>query len=221
MKLKEYLKEISIKKLFITILCSIIITTSLSFSIAFIESLPGTLVNEAWSTWNDKMPEELIEYGKNIEETINKKIQEEKNMYGSDYPSEGILFYMAMSKSSEDAIVETYKQSVLVGIILGTFVYIVWVQKAKKKNLLIESVICGGIMLVLVVLVNVIYELVFYVMMKNLGQDAYIYSLNEVYDIRNVAIVCVGIFAVVYVANYIYQRIMASRLNRELNKMRK
>ena len=82
MKLKEYLKEISIKKLFITILCSIIITTSLSFSIAFIESLPGTLVNEAWSTWNDKMPEELIEYGKNVEETINKKIQEEKNMYG-------------------------------------------------------------------------------------------------------------------------------------------
>ena len=48
----------------------------------------------------------------------------------------------------------------MVGIILGTFVYIVWVQKAKKKNLLIESVICGGIMLVLVVLVNVIYELV-------------------------------------------------------------
>ena len=76
-------------------------------------------------------------------------------------------------------------------------------------------------MLVLFLLVNVIYELVFYMMMKNLGQDAYIYSLNEVYDIRNVAIVCVGIFAVVYVGNYIYQRIMTSRINRELNKMRK
>ena len=218
MKLKEYLKEISVKKLFITILCSIIITTSLSFTIVFIESLSGTLVNEALSTSNDKMPDEVIEYGKNVEETINKKIQEEKDMYGSDYPSEGILFYMAMSNSRENAIVETYKQSILVGIILGTFVYIVWVQRAKKKNLLIESVICGGIMLILVVLVNIIYELVFYVMMKNLGQEAYIYSLNEVYDIKNVAIICVGIFAVVYVGNYIYQRIMVSRLNKELNK---
>ena len=218
MKLKEYLKEISIKKLFITILCSIIITTSLSFTIVFIESLSGTLVNEAFSTWNDRMPDEVIKYGKNVEETINKKIQEEKDMYGSDYPSEGILFYMAMSNSRENAIVETYKQSILVGIILGTFVYIVWVQKAKKKNLFIESVICGGMMLILVVLVNVIYELVFYVMMKNLGQEAYIYSLNEVYDIKNVAIICVGIFAVVYVGNYIYQRIMVSRLNKELNK---
>ena len=113
---------------------------------------------------------------------------------------------------------EKYKQSILVGIILGTFVYIVWVQKAKKKNLFIESVICGGMMLILVVLVNVIYELVFYVMMKNLGQEAYIYSLNDVYDIKNVAIICVGIFAVVYVGNYIYQRIMVSRLNKELNK---
>ena len=218
MKLKEYLKEISIKKLFITILCSIIITTSLSFTIVFIESLSGTLVNEAFSTWNDRMPDEVIKYGKNVEETINKKIQEEKDMYGSDYPSEGILFYRAMSNSRENAIVETYKQSILVGIILGTFVYIVWVQKAKKKNLFIESVICGGMMLILVVLVNVIYELVFYVMMKNLGQEAYIYSLNEVYDIKNVAIICVGIFAVVYVGNYIYQRIMVSRLNKELNK---
>ena len=218
MKLKEYLKEISIKKLFITILCSIIITTSLSFTIVFIESLSGILVNEALSTWNDKMPDEVIEYGKKVEETINKKVQEEKDMYGSDYPSEGILFYRAMSNSRENAIVETYKQSILVGIILGTFVYIVWVQKAKKKNLLIESVICGGMMLILVVLVNVIYELVFYVMMKNLGQEAYIYSLNDVYDIKNVAIICVGIFAVVYVGNYIYQRIMVSRLNKELNK---
>ena len=218
MKLKEYLKEISIKKLFITILCSIIITTSLSFTIVFIESLSGILVNEALSTWNDKMPDEVIEYGKKVEETINKKVQEEKDMYGSDYPSEGILFYRAMSNSRENAIVETYKQSILVGIILGTFVYIVWVQRAKKKNLLIESAICGGIMLTLVVLVNIIYELVFYVMMKNLGQEAYIYSLNEVYDIKNVAIICVGIFAVVYVGNYIYQRIMVSRLNKELNK---
>ena len=97
MKLKEYLKEISIKKLFITILCSIIITTSLSFTIVFIESLSGTLVNEAFSTWNDRMPDEVIKYGKNVEETINKKIQEEKDMYGSDYPSEVILFYMSMS----------------------------------------------------------------------------------------------------------------------------
>lgn len=55
-------------------------------------------------------------------------------------------------------------------------------------------------------------------MMKNLGQEAYIYSLNEMYDIKNVAIVCVVIFAVVYVGNYIYQRIMVSRLNKKLNK---
>ena len=49
-------------------------------------------------------------------------------------------------------------------------------------------------------------------------KQIYIYSLNEVYDIKNVAIICVGIFAVVYVGNYIYQRIMVSRLNKELNK---
>ena len=125
---------------------------------------------------------------------------------------------MVMSKSREDAVIETYKQEVLVGIILGTFVYIIWVQKAKKKNLFIESAMCVGIMLVLVIFVNGIYELFFNAMMKELGHDDYMYSLNEVYDIGNVAIICVGIFVVVYVGNYIYQRIMVSRLNKELNK---
>ena len=138
MKLKEYLKEISIKKLFITILCSIIITTSLSFTIAFIESLSGTLVNEALLTLNDKVPDEVIEYGKNVEETINRKIQEEKNMYGSDYPSEGILFYMAMSKSREDAIVETYKQSILGGIILGTLYILFGFKRLKRRIYLLK-----------------------------------------------------------------------------------
>lgn len=220
MKLKEYLKEFSIKKLFITILCSIIITISLSFTVSFIDCLSGTLVNEVLLASDDKMPDEIIELGKYNEESINKTIEKEKKLYGSDYPSEGILTYIIGSRSRQIAIVETYKQAVLVGIIIGTFVYIIWVQKAKKEHLLIESVVCSGIMLILVLLVNVIYELFFYVMMKKLGQEAYIYSLNEVYDMENVSIICIVIFVVVYVANYIYQRIIAGRLNKELNRIR-
>ena len=173
MKMNGKFKGFNVKKLLLTILCSVIITTSLSLTALFVDSFSSVMVNEALdevvNEEDKEIPEELIEQGKYIEEGLKKGIEKDKNTYGDDYPSEGILIFRLMSRSGTEQIVQVYKDAILVGITLGTFVYIIGIQKAKKMDLVIESIVFGGIIILLTAIINFAYASFIYGMMKNLG----------------------------------------------------
>lgn len=212
-------KTFSIKKLLTTILYTVIISVFIGTTILFLLSVPEAVQAEMIGYMEDS--EIIMEIGKNYEEQvqqIEKHVNESKEIYGEDYPAEGIFLHQFISKFSTDRIVKGYLLSLAIGIVVGTIIYIVAVQKISNKKVIIELMFAFAILLILAIILNVGYEAI---VNKELNEIATVsesfYSGME-FNIKNMLVPYIIIAVGVYIVNMIRQRMITNQLNKKLNK---
>ena len=215
--LKEIFKGFSIKKLLLCILCSIIVTTFIGFTIIFITEIPSYTFSE-YLMQMDNNSEPVKEYGNYMQETYKqyeKLFKEEKEMYGEDYPSEGIFLGQLTNSIKSSQVCEVYMSTLLIGTIIGTLIYIIFIQKTKGIQMLVETIICGIAIILIIMLINWGYNSI----INKIGIDNTEYT-TYVYDIDESTILYgfLGIIGISYIINLIYQAILTKKLNKKLNK---
>lgn len=221
--MKKIFEGFSVKKLLLCILCTIIVTTSIGFTILFVP-MAFTYTSAEILGEVDENSEELRKIGYGMQENYNlikEKAEEQKAAYGDDYPAEGIFLYEVGNLLRTNAIVRVYTLSLLIGIILGTLIYIIFIQKTKGSQMLLESVICGMVILLLVTLINIGYKEIVNAGINNIGaktqNSTYITYIYDT-ETHNVIYVFIGIIIAAYIINLIYQKKITTKLNKKLNK---
>lgn len=216
MKKLEF-KTFSIKKLLITILYTIIISVFIGTTALFLLSIPEVIQLEVINSL-DGDSETLVEIGKVYQEQvdqINKKINEEKELYGEDYPAYEILLYQFICKFSTSRIIQVYLFSLITGVILGIVIYIVAIQNIPQKQVFIELVIAFIILVMLIALFNIGYEMFLNKSINNIGSTDIKYSTDL--DISNIVILYIIIAIVIYIIHMIKQKVLTNKLNKQLN----
>ena len=214
-------KTFSIKKLLLTILCSVIILVFIGNIALFLDAIPSWMTLEIVSVM-DEDSEVLIEMGKSYEENVKlleKRISEEKAKYGEDYPAEGIAFYKIFNIFSTYKIIGIFTRAVLLGIVLGVIIYIVFIQGAKGKQLILEVIVAFAVLFLMLFAINWGYKVIINKGINEAGVTDIVYD-TAIYDIENnnnLVILYVGIFAIAYVVNLIKHKILTNKLNKELN----
>ena len=216
MKKLEF-KTFSIKKLLITILYTIIISVFIGSTALFLLSIPEVIQLEVINSL-DGDSETLVEIGKVYQEQvdqINKKINEEKELYGEDYPADEILLYQFICKFSTSRIIQVYLFSLITGVILGIVIYIVAIQNILPKQVFIELIIAFIILVMLIAFFNIGYEMVLNKAINNIGSTDIKYSTDL--DISNIVILYIIIAIVIYIIHMIKQKVLTNKLNKQLN----
>lgn len=216
----ERLKTFSVKKLLLTILCTVIVLVFIGSTILFVGSVPQWLQSEV-ITGMEKGSESLVEMGKSYQigyERIEKTFREDKALYGEDYPSEELFLMQLINIFSTNRIMQVYSLSFLIGIALGTIIYIVAVQNIKGKQILIELVIAFVVLFILMVLINLGYETLINKAIQSINPTDVTYS-TYIYDLEsnNILIPYIIVAAVIYIGNMIRQKMITNKLNKQLN----
>ncbi len=217
---KENVKRFSMKKLLITVLYTVIVSVFIGSTILFVSSIPGWMQAEILPNLN-KDSEILIYIGKGQQESLNQlkeSLEEDKAIYGEDYPAEGIFLYNLINVVSTNRIMQVYSMSVLIGIALGTIIYIVVVQNIKGIEMIIELFIAFVILFILIMLLNLGYQAIINKFIGDVNPTdvtyyTYIYDLES----NNILIPYIITIAVIYIVNMIRQKILANKLNKQLN----
>lgn len=212
-------KTFSIKKLLTTILYTVIISVFVGTTILFLSSVPEAVQAEMIGYMEDS--ENIREIGKNYEEQvqqIEKHVNESKELYGEDYPAEGIFLYQFISKFSTDRIVKGYLLSLAIGIVVGTIIYIVAVQKNSKKKVIIELMFALAILLIMASVLNAGYEAIVNKALNEITPVSKSFYSGMEFNINNVLVPYIIIAVVVYIVNMIRQRMITNKLNKQLNK---
>ena len=99
----------------------------------------------------------------------------------------------------------------MAGVLLGVFIYVIWIQNAKGKQLAVEIVATFFAMIVMAVLIKAGYAALISVISKTGKVD----TLN----LDGIGILALfGILLIaVYITNFIYQKHMSNKLNKKLN----
>lgn len=212
----------SVKKFLLCILCSIIVTTFVGFTYLFVrEAIVYTqliILNEV-----SQDSEMLKVLGTNMQENVKgmkEEFKSQKEEYGEDYPAEGIFLYRLFATIRSSIICEMYALTLLVGIIVGTAVYIIFIQKAKGVQMLVESVILGMLIIVLIALLNIGYSSLINILVSKIignGDSNLSYAIYDI-DNSNMLYVFIGTIGIAYIINLIYQKMLAKKLNQKLNK---
>ena len=219
--MREENKKFSSKKLLLTILRTVIVSVFIGTTFLFIEVLPNWLQYEIISN-SEPNSQTVIEIGKNLEgemESIKEKFAEDKEKYGEEYPTEEIFFNNTANYFSSSSVVTVYSMSFLIGIVLGSIVYIVSIQNAKGKNLILELVLTFIVVVAIMLVLNIGYS---WIINKTINQinltqidySTYIYDLQ----INNMLISYIIAIVVIYIGNMGYQKVITNKLNKELNK---
>ena len=221
-KIKEklyYLEEVLPSKDFIRIsnLYTVIISVFVGTTTLFLLSIPETIQLEMVNSM-EKDSETLIEIGENYQDEANqisKKINEEKEAYGKDYPAEGIFLYQFISRFSTCRIIDVYSLALIIGIVLGTVIYIVAIQNTSKKQVIAELIVAFVILSVFMFILNVGYETIINKVINSINPTEVQYFTDI--DIKNILILYMIVAVVVYVVNIIKQKILTNMLNKQLN----
>ena len=214
-------KTFSVKKFLLTILCTVIVSVFIGSTILFVGSVPQWIQSEV-ITGMEEGSESLIEIGKSYQvgyEQIEESFKEDKTLYGEDYPSEELFLMQLINIFSTNRIMQVYSLSFLIGIALGTIIYIVAVQNIKGKQILIELVVAFVVLFVLMMLINLGYETLINKAIQSVNPTDVTYS-TYIYDLEsnNVLIPYIIIATVIYIGNMVRQKVLTNKLNKELNK---
>lgn len=214
-------KTFSVKKFLLTILCTVIVSVFIGSTILFVGSVPQWIQSEV-ITGMEEGSESLIEIGKSYQvgyEQIEESFKEDKALYGEDYPSEELFLMQLINIFSTNRIMQVYSLSFLIGIALGTIIYIVAVQNIKGKQVFIELVVAFVVLFVLMMLINLGYETLINKAIQSVNPTDVTYS-TYIYDLEsnNVLIPYIIVAAVIYIGNMVRQKILTNKLNKELNK---
>ena len=225
METKEYMRKFSIVKLLITILCTVIVTTFIGFTILFISVIPNWMYSEVMTVIDTT--EEGIEAGKYWEELFEnstEKDQEEYNkemMFGEEYSVKGNVLINLIYGRPSYLIVKTFVMSFIIGVVIGTVIYIIVIQQVDRKKMIFELLIAFFILIVSIMLLNLLYQTIINNMIDNVTTDSITYY-THIYDLESneeyIVIQYIAIIGIIYIINLIKQKILANRLNKELNK---
>ena len=152
---------------------------------------------------------------------LKKQFAEKKEMYGEDYPAEGIFLYNLTYSYRTYQICKVYTLALLYGTIIGTLVYIIFIQKASGVQMLLETIFCGILIILLIILVNLGYNIAINMILNNIGVTDVKYTFSSyVYDIdsSDTTYIFIGIIGIAYIVNLIYQKILVNKLNKKLEK---
>lgn len=213
-------KTFSVKKLLLTILCTVIVSVFIGSTILFIGSVPQWIQSEI-ITGMEEGSEALTEIGKSYQftyEQIEESFKEDKALYGEDYPSEELFLMQLLNIFSTNRIMQVYSLSFLIGIALGTIIYIVAIQNIKWKQILIELAVAFVVLFVLMMLINLGYETIINKAIQSVNPTDVTYS-TYIYDLEsnNVLIPYIIVAAVIYIGNMVRQKIITNKLNKQLN----
>lgn len=208
------MNKFSIKKLLFTVFCSVLVTTSLGFTLIIPGMASQYILTEELGPDNENAREALVSIGKSYEEgkaEVEKKYESDKQKYGNDYPAEGVFLYRVQISTYVDFL-ETYLVSVATGVILGILIYVIWIQNSKGKKLFIQLIVCAIATVVLAVVAKVLYAVAIGTVAKT--------GMIDMPKTDGIGILAMFgiIFIVVYISNFIYQKHLSNKLNKSLKE---
>lgn len=216
-------EKFSVKKLLLTILCSSIISVFIGSTIIFIQSLYSNVEVEIINNLdkNDPIIIQIRDSHEAIVENIKEEIKKDKTDFGEDYPAEAIFLYNFYNTAANKYL-DIYWLSIFIGVIFGIIVYIIAIQKANIKKSLIEIIISFIILYLILMIINFGYGFLIKNMINSAGatSETYLHYVYDLYyvDIANMVIIYLIIGLVVFIFNYIRQKILTNKLNKELTK---
>lgn len=211
-------RKISLKKLLLTILCTTIVSIFVGNTVLLVDTVPQWLETEKILSIN-RNSKYLIEIGENNQDNVKQleeKYKEERALFGEKYPAE-MMRLMQIANYFTNRIIKVYTLSILIGVSTGAIIYIISIQRAKGKQLIIELIVSLLIVFGLVLFTNLGYETyinnhVHIFNMTKIRTSAYIYEL----EIKDILISYVIVAIVIYIGNIIRQKILTHKLNKEI-----
>ena len=138
------MKKVNVKKLFFTVICTVIVSIFIGTTVLFVSYIPAWINLDIVET-AEPSTESIKNIGKTYEEHIipglERQSESYKKLYGEDFPAEGLEFYILTTKLEVQNIMSVYSKSLLIGLALGVIIYIVGVQNAKGKRLIVELLV--------------------------------------------------------------------------------
>lgn len=213
-------KTFSVKKLLLTILCTLIVSVFIGTTILFVSSIPQWVQSEVVMGMEEGS-ESLVELGKSYQvvyEQMEEKFNKDKALYGEDYPAEEIFLMQTINIFSTNRIMAIYTMSILIGIVLGTIIYIVAIQNIKGIEIVIELFLAFVVLFILITLLNLGYQTIINKLIGDVNPTdvtyyTYIYDLES----NNILLPYTIVAAVIYIVNMIRQNIITNKLNKQLN----
>ena len=198
MKSMESIKKFSIWKLLLTILCTTMISTFIGFTITFISVIPNWMYSEVLSVAETTEEGNMAtKYWENLFENTMKEQQEEYNnslTMGENYSVKGSVLINLVYGRPAYLIVKTFAMTCLIGTVLGTIIYII--------------------------VLNLVYRTSINRMINNFTSQPITYYAH-IYDIESneeyIVIQYIVVVAIIYIVNMIRKKILANKLNKELN----
>ncbi len=206
--------KFSIKKLLKTIVIWIAICALVGMTYNFISSLEGAIMFQAL-TEPAEYPEGMISYFEGLNTNFEQSVRATKEFRGESFPAEGANFYMYAVAWPSYQMVRTFTLSLLAGIIIGSLVYILMVQKATKMKAILEV----GIAFILIgTFIGVGYLSNNLILKMALGGNVTLENplMFADYTITQLASLYILLAAILYVFNIVKQKITVIKLNREL-----
>lgn len=147
--------------------------------------------------YNEITPEDYAKYGQQALEESN------KNMFKNIFLFCNIIFGI-------------YIQSTLIGILIGTIVYLIFIKQIKSKKIILISLLCFSILFIILHAKEIITDISYSISERTWGIELYNYiNLDDTLTI--LFIVYSIIFIVTYTVNLLHQKKIAKKLNKELN----
>ena len=218
MKKREEIKKFSIWKLLLTILCTTIISAFIGFISIFMSEIPNWIYSEvADVTETTEEGKMLLKYWEDLFESRT----QQEDYENEDYSLKGKILIELIHERPSYKIVKTFAMTCLIGTVLGTIIYIIVIQKAEGKQMIIELVIAFTVLIIMIIFLNLMYQndinrIINEFTSQPITYYAHIYDLesNEEY----IVIQYIVLVAIIYIVNMIRQKILANKLNKELNK---
>lgn len=225
-------KSFSSKKLLLTILITTSCVCFLTFAIRFIISLNLNTGLTASNLLITNSIENNIKYssieetlknmsdtdyiGDNLNEfyTLNHKI---RKIYGEEYTTEGYVFYNYFVfgyNTLLSSFNKAFIYSTFIGVFLGFIIYFTFIEKNKTKDIILKSIITGGMLTLIMVFIHDIYCIIINCKIRNY----YGVDLTQIVfeNIRiNYLIVLLSLFiatAIVLLSKYIYTRLTTNKV---------
>lgn len=152
--------------------------------------------------------EELIEYYKSQEEQMQYVKDTNPEKYNEDYPIYGMLI-SALPLIKMRPIVSMYILSIITGIIFGLIIYLIVIENKKGKEAVISFIVCLLLTVLLFyglkILSNALYTNIPYVQFED-------------FDWYELVITYTTTFVIIYGLNYIHNKFITKKMNKELNK---
>lgn len=202
----------NLKKLLLCIIISVLATNFIVMGITITYVFNDNFMvqvglNNMFSK-NKVEDEQIIEYYREQERLMNEVKESNPGKYRENYPIYG-MFSTALPLVKMKPILSMYILSIITGLVLGIVIYLIFVENKKGLEAIISFVVC------FLITVLLYYGLQ---MISNIIASEILYMQFEPFEWYQLFIGYAVVFAGLYLVNLIYQKRVAKKLNKELNK---